>query len=80
MSNSSQEKNKKNNVLEQSQNNQNEVGNAENNPETEGPSENLREEALETTNNESDQKEPAKILYFGLLYYINLDLLNLIET
>jgi hypothetical protein len=56
---SSQEKNKKNNDLEQSQNNQSEVGNAENNPETECPSENLREEALETTNNESDQKEPA---------------------
>ena len=35
------------------------IVNAENNPETEGPSENLREEALETTNNESDQKEPA---------------------
>ena len=35
------------------------VGNAENNPETEGPSESLREEALEATDNSSDEKEPA---------------------
>jgi hypothetical protein len=59
MSNSSQEKNKKNNDLEQSQNNQKEVGNAGDNPETTGPAESLREEALETTDNESDEKEPA---------------------
>jgi hypothetical protein len=34
------------------------VGDAENNPETEGPSENLRE-AFEATDNSSDEKEPA---------------------
>ena len=59
MSNSSEDKNKKNKNLEESQNNQNVVGNAENNPETEGPSESLREEALEATDNSSDEKEPA---------------------
>ena len=59
MSNSSDERNKKNKDLEQSQDNQTKVGDAENNPETEGPSENLREEAFEATDNESDEKEPA---------------------
>ena len=59
MSNSSEDKSKKNKDLEESQNNQNVVGNAENNPETECPSESLREEALEATDNSSDEKEPA---------------------
>jgi len=59
MSNSTEDKNKKNKDLEQSQNNQNVVGDAESNPETEGPSENLREEALKATDNSSDEKEPA---------------------
>ena len=58
MSNLTEEKSKKNKDLEQSQNNQNVVGDAENNPETEGPSENLRE-AFEATDNSSDEKEPA---------------------
>lgn len=54
------EKNDKNTKnLEQSQDNQKEIGDAENDPETEGPSDNLREEAFETTNKESDEKEPA---------------------
>jgi hypothetical protein len=58
MSSYTEEKNKKNKNLQQSQNNQNQVGDAENNPETEGPSENLRE-VFEATNKDSDEKEPA---------------------
>jgi hypothetical protein len=59
MSNPNEDKSKKIKDLEQSQDNQNVVGDAENNPETEGPSENLREEALEATDNSSNEKEPA---------------------
>jgi hypothetical protein len=59
MSNYSEDKNKKNKDLEQTQNNQNVVGDAADNPETTGPAENLREEAAKATDNSSDEKEPA---------------------
>ncbi len=59
MSESFEEKNKKNTDLEQSQNNQRRVGDAASNPETTGPSENLREEAYEATDEENDEEEPA---------------------
>ena len=45
MSNNSKDNIKKNKDLDQSQNNQNVVGDASDNPETTGPTENLREEA-----------------------------------
>jgi hypothetical protein len=59
MSNNSENKNKKNTNLDQSQNNQNVVGDASDNPQTTGPTENLREEAAKTTDKSSDEKEPA---------------------
>ncbi len=52
-------KNKRKVSLEQSQNNQSEVGEAASNPEISGPSENLREGAFEATDEESDEEEPA---------------------
>lgn len=51
-------KGKKNENLEQAQNNQNDVGAAESNPETTGPAENTREEAFEATD-ESEAEEDA---------------------
>ncbi|WP_458747102.1 hypothetical protein [Candidatus Nitrosocosmicus sp. T] len=45
--------------LEESQQNQKKIGSASDNPETAGPSENLREEALEETDKENTEKEPA---------------------
>lgn len=45
--------------LEESQQNQKKIGSAEDNPETTGPSENLREEALEETDKENTENEPA---------------------
>ena len=45
--------------LEESQQNQKKIGSAEDNPETTGPSENLREEALEETDKENTESEPA---------------------
>ena len=59
ISNYSEDKIKKNKDLDQSQNNQNVVGDASDNPETTGPAENLREEAAKATDNSSDEKEPA---------------------
>ncbi len=35
------------------------IGSAEDNPETAGPSENLREEALEETDKQNTENEPA---------------------
>lgn len=55
----SNENNENNENLEQSQQNQKKIGSAGNNPETAGPSENLREEALKETNTENTEKEPA---------------------
>ena len=51
--------NENNENLEESQQNQKKIGSAQDNPETAGPSENLREEALEETDKENTEKEPA---------------------
>jgi hypothetical protein len=51
--------NENNENLEKSQQNQKKIGSAEDNPETAGPSENLREEALEETDKENTESEPA---------------------
>jgi hypothetical protein len=45
--------------IESAQKNQRKVGAAEDNPETSGPAENLREEAVEMTDEDQDEKEPA---------------------
>ena len=45
--------------LEESQENQKKIGSAAKDPKTSGPSENLREEALEETDTENTDKEPA---------------------
>jgi hypothetical protein len=51
------DKNDKN--LESAQKNQKKIGQAESNPGTSGPAENLREEAAEMTDEGQDSKEPA---------------------
>ena len=51
--------NKDNKNLESDQQNQKKIGQAESNPETSGPAENLREEAAEMTDEGQDSKEPA---------------------
>lgn len=51
--------NENNENLEESQQNQKKIGSAEDNPEITGPSENLREEALEETDKENTDKEPV---------------------
>jgi hypothetical protein len=58
-SSSTEENNKKNKNLEQSQNNQSNVGDAANNPETSGPTDNVRDQALKETDNEDKAEEPA---------------------
>jgi hypothetical protein len=45
--------------LESAQKNQRKIGQAESNPGTSGPAENLREEAAEMTDEGQDSKEPA---------------------
>jgi len=45
--------------LEEAQKNQKKPGAAENDPETTGPAENLREEAAEMVDEENDEKDPA---------------------
>jgi hypothetical protein len=45
--------------IESAQKNQKRVGAAEDDPETTGPAENLREEAAEMTDEDQDEKEPA---------------------
>ncbi len=59
MSSSTEENNKKNKNLEQSQNNQSDVGNAASNPETSGPTDNVRDQALKVTDNKNNEEEPA---------------------
>jgi hypothetical protein len=59
MSSSTEENNKKNKNLEQSQNNQSDVGNAASNPETSGPTDNVRDQALKVTDNKDNEEEPA---------------------
>jgi hypothetical protein len=51
--------NKDNKNLESDQQNQKKIGQAESNPETSGPAENLHEEAAEMTDEGQDSKEPA---------------------
>jgi hypothetical protein len=45
--------------IESAQKNQKKIGAAEENPETSGPAENLREEAAEMTDKNQDEEEPA---------------------
>jgi hypothetical protein len=45
--------------LDKAQKNQKEVGSAESDPETDGPAENLREEASKVVDNDEDLSEPA---------------------
>lgn len=56
MSSSSEDNNKKNKSLDQSQSNQSDVGDAATNPETSGPADNVRDQALKITNNKSSQE------------------------
>ncbi len=56
---SREENNKKNKNLEQSQNNQSDVGNAASNPETSGPTDNVRDQVLKVTDNKDNEEEPA---------------------
>ena len=45
--------------IETAQKNQKKIGAAENDPETSGPAENLREEAAEMVDEDEDSSEPA---------------------
>jgi hypothetical protein len=45
--------------LDEAQKNQKKPGAAENDPETTGPAENLREEAAEMVDEDNDEKDPA---------------------
>ena len=45
--------------IESAQKNQKKIGAAEDDPETTGPAENLREEAADMVDEEEDSKEPA---------------------
>jgi hypothetical protein len=45
--------------IETAQKNQKKIGAAENDPETSGPAENLREEAADMVDEEEDSSEPA---------------------
>ena len=68
--NLTEDKNKKNKDLDQSQDNQSVVGDASDNPETSGPAENLREEAAKPTDNTSDWNNQHNLL-FALSKYSN---------
>ena len=48
-----------NSNLDEAQKNQKKAGVAENDPETTGPAENLREEAAEMVDDDSDEKDPV---------------------
>ncbi len=56
MSNATEENNKKNKSLEQAQNNQSDVGDAASNPETSGPADNTRDQALKVTDNNKNEE------------------------
>jgi hypothetical protein len=45
--------------LDEAQNDQDEVGDADSDPESSGPAENLREKAAKTTDKSQDSEEPA---------------------
>ena len=47
------------NNLDEAHKNQKKAGAAENNPETTGPAENLREEATEMVDEDKDEEEPV---------------------
>ena len=51
--------NESNENIETAQKNQKKIGAAEDNPETTGPAENLREEAAEMVDKDEDSNEPA---------------------
>ena len=51
--------------LEEAQKNQKKPGAAENDPETTGPAENLREEAAEMVDEDNDEKDPAWFFIFN---------------
>ena len=51
--------NENNEDIETAQKNQKKIGAAEDDPETTGPAENLREEAAETVDKDEDSNEPA---------------------
>jgi hypothetical protein len=51
--------NESNENIETAQKNQKKIGAAENDPETTGPAENLREEAAEMVDKDEDSNEPA---------------------
>jgi hypothetical protein len=57
--NSSEQTNNSKYKLESAQENQNEVGNAESDPETSSPTDKVREEAFEESETEDKSKEPA---------------------
>jgi hypothetical protein len=46
-------------ILDEAQDDQDEVGEASSDPETSGPSENLRDKAAKTTDKSQESKEPA---------------------
>lgn len=45
--------------IESAQKNQKKIGSVEDNPDTSGPAENLREEAAEMVDEDEDSREPA---------------------
>lgn len=53
------EREERNSNLDEAQKNQKKAGAAENDPETTGPAENLREEAAEMVDDDSDEKDPV---------------------
>ena len=57
--NNSQEDTNKNKRLQSSQENQNQVGDAESDPETSAPTDNVRESAYENSDTEDKENEPA---------------------
>lgn len=60
MSNNNTEENtKKDKQLQSAQDNQTEVGDAESNPETSGPTDKVRETAFEESDQEDKKSEPA---------------------
>ena len=56
--------------IESAKMNQRKVGAAEDNPETLGPAENLRDEAAEITDENQDEKEPAQLKVDSTILFI----------
>lgn len=57
--NNTEENNKKDKQLQSAQDNQNQVGDAESNPETSAPTDKVRESAYEDSDQEDKKSEPA---------------------